>query len=117
MPNRRAKARRPPAASIAAFKPSSTPTSFPCQDLDFQSIQDKRGLSPSTPAQSTIEHGRPSMAQDSKYELIAQDFLTAHPIGTVITSSTLLKWVADHPDGSAIKADLDIDEPAKRLNT
>lgn len=57
------------------------------------------------------------MAQVSKYESIAQSFLDAHPVGTVVTSSKLLKWVADHPDGLAIKSDLDIDEPGKRLST
>ena len=57
------------------------------------------------------------MAQVSKYESIAQSFLDEHPVGTLVTSSRLLKWVADHPDGAAIKPDLDIDEPGKRLTT
>lgn len=52
----------------------------------------------------------------SKYENVAQSFVAAHPPGTVVTASSLLKWVHDHPDGAAIKPDLAIEDATKRLN-
>lgn len=51
----------------------------------------------------------------SKYEDIGQSFLADHPIGTVVTASKLLQWVADHADGALLKVDLAILDPTKRL--
>lgn len=54
--------------------------------------------------------------QVSKYEDISQSFLDAHPVGTVVTGSTLQSWVAEHADGVALKPDLNIADPGKRIN-
>jgi hypothetical protein len=55
--------------------------------------------------------------QASQYENIAQSLLDEYAVGSSITGAALQKWVADHPDGAAIKSDLDIADPKKRINT
>jgi hypothetical protein len=57
------------------------------------------------------------MATVSKYEEIARSFLEDHPLGTIVTAPKLVRWVMDHADGVAIKPDLDIGDPAKRITT
>jgi hypothetical protein len=54
--------------------------------------------------------------QVSQYEEIAQSFLNEHPVGTTVSGSALQKWVAEHADGAALKPDLGINDPGKRIN-
>jgi hypothetical protein len=56
------------------------------------------------------------MAETSKHQSVAQSFLDAHPVGTIVTASALLDWVAEHADGAVIKNDLLLDDPAKQIN-
>ena len=53
--------------------------------------------------------------QTSQYEAIAEAFLADHPVGTIVTSTALQGWIEKHPDGAAIKPDLAIPDPGKRL--
>ncbi len=53
--------------------------------------------------------------QVSQYEDLAQNFLAAHPLGSVLSAAALQDWVTEKANGSTIAADLAIDDPAKRL--
>ena len=56
------------------------------------------------------------MAEVSKHETIALLFFEAHPTDTVVTPSAFQDWIAHHANGAAIKSDLAIEEPSKRLS-
>lgn len=51
----------------------------------------------------------------SEYQLIAQNFLDAHPIGSVVTAAALEDWANEHADGTVLKSDLAITSRAGRL--
>src|SRR5262249_13508392 len=55
-----------------------------------------------------------SMPQVSKYETVAQSFLDAHPLGQMVTATSLLEWANSHGDG--LRADLALDDPGKQIN-
>lgn len=56
------------------------------------------------------------MAELSKYENVAQDFLKEFPIGTDLTAERLLKWLEQKANGHIIGSDLSIEDPRRKLS-
>jgi len=52
----------------------------------------------------------------SKYEDVAQDFLTASPLGTVVYPNDLLTFAEQRGDGDPLKVDLALPDTSKQLS-
>jgi hypothetical protein len=54
--------------------------------------------------------------QLSRYEDVAQSFLDAFPVGTMISGDEIVDWIEEKADGHVIRSDLRIDDPRKKIS-